>query len=190
VATVEETSALVIGSAVTCEDGTRGELGSLVVDATSLRLTAVVVGGAVEPARVVPIGLVSRLRDNGLEISCTSVSIEGLETAEPAKVVDVADETAGGSPVSLAYESDTSPDTFLRPRERVLASDGAVGRVHGCEIDVQRYPGQMAALLVDVGTAGETHLVAVPTRAITSMKGIVVLDMTKQTARELPSVEL
>lgn len=187
---MNRTSALVIGSAVTCEDGTRGELGSLVVDATSLRMTAVVVGGAVDPPRLVPISLVSRLGDDGMEISCTSLSLEGLEPARPAKVVDGSDETVGGRPVSLAYASDVSPDTFLRPRERVLALDGAVGRVHGCRIDVDGFPGQMTALLVDLGTVGEAHYVEVPTRAVTSMKGVVILDMTKQTARDLPTAEL
>ena len=183
-------SALVLGSTVTCEDGTAGELTGLVLDAISLRLTGIVVGGAVEPARLVPFDLISRVHPDSTLISCTSASIKGLEPAEPAKVVDVSDDTGGWGLVSLIYDTDSSAETFLRLRERVMAYDGAVGRVHGCRVDVEKYPGQLAGLLVDVGHALEEHLVEVPTRAVTSMKGLVVLDMTKQTARELPGIEL
>ena len=184
---MNRSSALIIGSAVTCEDGTCGELISLVVDSNALRLTAIVVGGPVEPARLVPFELISGLNDDGTRISCTAASIQGLEPSEPAKVLDVRDDTGGWGLVSLVYECDSSPMTFLRWRERVMALDGAVGRVHGCRIDSGNYPGQLAGLLVDVGHAGEENLIDVPTRAITSMQGLVVLDMTRQTARELPA---
>lgn len=184
---MKRTSALVLGSPVTCEDGTGGELSGLVIDSTALRLTSIIVGGSVEPARLVPFELISGLHEDRTEISCTSASIEGLEPAEPAEVVDVSDNTGGWGLVSLVYACDASPEAFLRSRERVMASDGAVGRVHGCRIDSGRFPGQLAAMLVDVGHAGEEHVVEVPTRAITSMKGLVFLDMTRQTARELPT---
>lgn len=181
---------LILGSKVLCEDGTCGELSSLVIGATTLRLTDIVVGGDVEPARVVPYGLISGLRPGAVEISCTAASIKGFEAAETATVLDVSDNTGGWGLVSVIYATDSAADTYLRLRERVMASDGPVGRVHGCRIDVEGWPGQLASLLVDVGHAGEQQLVEVEARAITSMKGMVVLDMTRQTARELPSIEL
>jgi hypothetical protein len=187
---VKRSSALVLGSPVTCEDGTGGELSSLVIDSTTLRLTTIVVGGAVEPARLVPFELISGLHGDRTEVSCTSASIEGFEPAKAARVLDVCDHTGGWGLVSLIYACDSSPEAVLRSRERVMACDGAVGRVHGCRIDSGRFPGQLAAMLVNVGHAGEEHIIDVPTRAITSMKGLVVLDMTRETARDLPRIEL
>jgi hypothetical protein len=190
VATVDRTCALILGSPVLCEDGSCGELSSLVIGATTLRLTDLVVGGDVEPARVVPYGLISKVRPDAVEVSCTAASIKGFEAAETAKVLDVSDDTGGWGLVSVIYATDSAADTYLRMRERVMASDGAVGRVHGCRIDAEGWPGQLTSLLVDVGHAGEQRLVEVAARAITSMKGMVVLDMSRQTARELPSVDL
>lgn len=185
---MDRTHALVIGSAVTCEDGTTGgELSALLVDCTTLRLTAIVVGGAVEPPRLVPLDLISGLYPDRTEISCTPASLEGLEVAAPGRVLDVSDNTGGWGLTSVIYQTDSQALTFLRKRERVTASDGAVGRVHGCRIDVKRFPGQLVGMLVDVGNAAEDHVIDVPTRAVTSMKGMVVLDMTRQTARELPT---
>ena len=189
-ATVNGTSALILGSDVTCEDAVGGELSSLVIDSTTLRLTSIGVGGAVDPPRLVPFELISGLHQDRTEVSCTAASIEGLEPAQPAKVLDVSEDTGGWGLVSLIYACDSAPEAVLRSRERVLASDGPVGRVHGCRIDSGSYPGQLAGLLVDVGHAGEEHIVDVPTRVVTSMKGLVVLDMTRKTARALPEVEL
>lgn len=182
--------ALILGSTVLCEDGTCGELSSLVIGATTLRLTDIVVGGDVEPARLVPYGMISGLRPDAVEISCTATSIKGFEAAETAKVLDVSDNTGGWGLVSVIYATDSAADTYLRMRERVMASDGPVGRVHGCRIDVEGWPGQLSSLVVDVGSAAEEQFVEVDARAITSMKGMVVLDMTRQTARELPAVAL
>ena len=179
-------NALILGSAVTCEDGTEAELSALIIDSTTLRLSSIVVGGSVDPARVVPFELISGLGRDSTAISCTARSIEGLPPAEPGKVLDVTENTGGWGLLSLIYATDTSAETYLRSRERVLACDGAVGRVHSCQIDVTKFPGQLKALLVNVGNAVEDHVIAVPTRAITSMKGLVVLDMTKETARALP----
>lgn len=187
---MKRNNALILGSAVTCQDDTRAELSALIVDSTTLRLTGVAVGGAFEPARVVPFELICGLRRDATDVSCTAASIQGLPPAEPGRVLDITENTGGWGLLSLIYATDTLADTYLRLRERVMACDGAVGRVHGCQIDVTKFPGQLASLLVNVGNAVEDQIVAVPTRAITSMKGLVVLDMTKQTARELPQFTL
>ena len=183
---MKRNDALVLGSAVTCQDDARAELSGLVIDSTTLRLSAIVVGGTVEPARLVPFELISGLDRDTTRISCTAASIQGLPPAETGKVLDVAENTGGWGLLSLIYATDSLSQTYLRARERVLASDGAVGRVHGCKIDVTRFPGQLTALLVNVGDAVEDRVIAAPTRAVTSMKGLVVLDMTKHTARALP----
>lgn len=184
--TMKRSGALILGSAVTCEDGTEAELCGLIVDSPTLRVAAIVVGGSVEPARVVPFELISGVNGDGVQISCTAASIKGLAPAEPGRVLDITENTGGWGLLSLIYATDTKAETYLRLRERVLAGDGAVGRVHGVHVDVAKFPGQLTALLVNVGDAVEDDIVAVPTRAITSMKGLVVLDMTKMTARALP----
>lgn len=110
----------------------------------------------------------------------------GLGAGQVGRVLDITENTGGWGLLSLIYATDTRAETYLRLRERVLGCDGAVGRVHGCQVDVTRFPGQLTALLVNVGDAVEDHVVVAPTRAITSMKGLVVLDMNKVTARALP----
>lgn len=184
--TMKGSATLILGGAVTCEDDSRAELCGLIVDSTTLRVCTIVVGGSVEPARLVPFELISGLNGDGIRISCTAASIRGLAPAEPGRVLDVTENTGGWGLLSLIYATDSKAETYLRLRERVLAGDGAVGRVHGCEVDVTRFPGRLTALLVNVGDAVEDQVVVVPTRAITSMKGLVVLDMTKLTARALP----
>lgn len=187
---VKRNNALILGSTVTCQDDTRAELSALIIDSTTLRLTAIVAGGPVEPARVVPFELICGLSRDTTDVSCTAASIQGLAPAEPGRVLDITENTGGWGLLSLIYATDSLARTYLRPRERVLACDGAVGRVHGCQIDVTKFPGQLASLLVNVGNAVEDQVVAAPTRAVTSMKGLVVLDMTKQTARALPPFTL
>jgi len=184
--TMNRNGPLILGSAVTCEDDTRAELCGLIVDSPTLRVSAIVVGGSVEPARVVPFELICGVSGDGVRISCTAVSIRGLAPAEPGRVLDITENTGGWGLLSLIYATDTRAETYLRLRERVLACDGAVGRVHGCQVDVGKFPGQLTALLVNVGDAVEDLVVSAPTRAITSMKGLVVLDMTRLTVHALP----
>ena len=187
--TMKRYDALILGSAVICDDGTRAELSGLVVDSTTLRVCTIVVGGSVDPARLVPFELICGLDEEGTRTSCTAVSIRVLPPAEVGRVLDITENTGGWGLLSLIYATDTQAETYLRLRERVLACDGAVGRVHGCQIDVRRFPGQLKAMLVNVGDAVEDYVVAAPTRTITSMKGLVVLDMGKETARALPRFE-
>lgn len=183
--TMNRNGALILGSVVTCEDGTQAELCGLTVDSPTLRVTAIVVGGSVEPARLVPFELIRALT-GGIRISCTAASIRGLAPAQTGRVLDITENTGGWGLLSLIYTTDTQAETYLRLRERVLACDGAVGRVHGCLVDVGKFPGQLTALLVNVGDAVEDQVVVAPTRAITSMKGLVVLDMTRLTVHALP----
>lgn len=126
-------------------------------------------------------------RNNTLLIGSTVTCQDDARAELSGLVLGVTENTGGWGLLSLIYATDSLAETYLRRRERVLACDGAVGRVHGVQIDVRRFPGQLTALLVNVGDAVQDRVVAVPTRAITSMKGLVVLDMSKETAHAMPT---
>lgn len=201
-----------IGTKVNCAGEPCGRLLRVVVNPVSRVMTHLVV----EPehrlglARLVPIDLAA-LDPHEIRLSCTPAEFERLDSAEETQFVPGTRGYAAygpeqvlswpyyslGSPAMAAAEMgqvsqtityDTVPlgEVSVRRGERVQATDGAIGHVHGLVID----PGSdhVTHVLLQEGHLWGRKQVAIPIGAVTSVEDGIALSLSKRQVQDLPPV--
>jgi sporulation protein YlmC with PRC-barrel domain len=203
-----------IGSDVACTDGICGELKRVVVDPVARTLTHLVV----EPkhqqgaGRLVPIDLAESTSAE-IRLRCTLAEFEALEAAEETRFLPGASGEWGyaqGQILSWPYYGlgaggmglgymDAGPQPIIEDRvpvgevelrrgERIHASDGTIGRIHGLVID--RGDHRVTHILLDEGHLLNKKRVAVPIGAVQGVEDGVRLNLTRDEVRDLPPVDL
>jgi len=215
---VSETTQFIIGSDVSCSDGSCGELRRVVVDPIARVITHLVVEEKHRQGtgHLVPIDLVD---SSGAEIHlrCTRAQFEALEDAEETQFLP-------GAPGQWGYEQDqmlslpyyglggmgmmgslggmgmgmvSQPITFdrvpageveVRRGEHVHATDGPIGKVQGLVVDPADH--HVTHVLLDEGHLWGRKQVAIPIGAVTGVDDGVQLNLTKDEVRDLPPVDL
>jgi len=79
-------------------------------------------------------------------------------------------------------------DVEVRRGERVHATDGEIGRIHGFVIDPTNHG--LTHIILDEGHLWGKKTVAIPISAIKDLDDGVCLSITKEEVGNLPSVEL
>jgi hypothetical protein len=204
-----------IGAQVYCEDGACGELVRVVVDPVKRAVTHVVVRRrhGHDVGRLVPIHLAEAATQQEVRLRCTRVEFEALEYAKETEFLPVPDgqwnfgpnqrllmpdfgqvetgPTSQGPPERLAAggEHDRVPpgEVEVRQRQRVHASDGAIGHVRGLVVDPSDY--HMTHVLLDEGHLWGKKEVLIPINAVTGVDDGVRLNLTKAEVAALPPVE-
>ncbi len=217
---VNETANFIIGSEVSCSDGTCGELRRVVVDPVARTLTHLVVEEKHRTAmgHLVPIDLVS---SSGAEIHlrCSVTQFEALDDAEETQFLP-------GARGQWDYEQDqmlsypyygigmsgmvgmgTTGGLGMNSSPQVIISDrvppGEVGVRRGEPVHATDGPiGKVQGLVIDTHDHHVTHVllneghlwgkkqVAIPIGAVTGVDDGVHLKLTKDDVGDLPPVEL
>lgn len=194
-----------IGAPVSCSDGPCGQLSRVVVDPRRQTVTHLVV----EPhhhhglGRLVPVKLVDAQRP-ALQLHCTLATFHALPYAEETEFLP-ADEpwppsgypNAGPltwlylTPVQTIVQHECVPlgDVELRRGDRVHATDGPIGRVHGLVVNPS---GQhVTHVLLGQGHLWGAREVAIPIGAVTLIDADGVhVSLTRHAISELPQIEL
>jgi hypothetical protein len=213
---VGDEAAYTIGAEVTCGDGVCGELRRVVVDPVAHVLTHLVVDPKHRPGleRLVPIALVDESAE-GICLRCSTAEFDGLESAEETHFLPEAGQQMGYGagqvltwpyyglggglggvgmdtaylPVAISEDRVPQGEVELRRGERVQASDGEIGRVHGLVIHPHDH--RVTHVLLAQGHLWGKHEVAIPVSAVKDVTTDGVrLDLTKDEIRNLPPVEL
>lgn len=206
---------LSIGTTVTCEDGTCGELRKLVVDPAAGTVTHLVV----EPehrrgtGHLVPVRLL-RTTTPELELTCTHEEFLALDPAEESQFIPAApgswgygDEqvltwpyygvsSMGGlglggiaaGPQLIVEDRVPFGEIEVRRGEPVHATDGDIGKVQGLVIDTDDR--HVSHVLLQEGHLWGSKTVAIPFSAVQSVDSGVVIDLTTQQVKDLPSVDV
>jgi sporulation protein YlmC with PRC-barrel domain len=215
---VSETTQFIIGSDVSCSDGSCGELRRVVVDPIARVITHLVVEEKHRQGtgHLVPIDLVDS-SDAEIHLRCTRAQFEALEDAEETQFLP-------GAPGQWGYEQDqmlslpyyglggmgmmgslggmgmgmvSQPITFdrvpageveVRRGEHVHATDGPIGKVQGLVVDPADH--HVTHVLLDEGHLWGRKQVAIPIGAVTGVDDGVQLNLTKDEVRDLPPVDL
>jgi uncharacterized protein YrrD len=77
-------------------------------------------------------------------------------------------------------------ETQVRRGDRVQATDGEIGRVHGLVVEPKDH--RVTHILLERGHLWGQREVAIPVSAVASVDGGVVLTLTKDQVRDLPPV--
>lgn len=215
---MSETTQFIIGSDVSCSDGSCGELRRVVVDPIARVITHLVVEEKHRQGtgHLVPIDLVDS-SDAEIHLRCTRAQFEALEDAEETQFLP-------GAPGQWGYEQDqmlslpyyglggmgmmgslggmgmgmvSQPITFdrvpageveVRRGEHVHATDGPIGKVQGLVVDPADH--HVTHVLLDEGHLWGRKQVAIPIGAVTGVDDGVQLNLTKDEVRDLPPVDL
>lgn len=210
-----ETIEFAIGSEVLCSDNACGELRRVVVDPALRTVTHL----AVEPkhrrhsGRLVPINLVAVI-EGQIRLRCTTSEFEKLEEADEMVLTPgsggswafgsamgaglgggLAPTGLGGigpgnmGPGPQAVESDRVPlgEVEVQRGDHVHATDGDIGRVQG--LVVRSSDHGVTGLVLAEGHLWGQKKVLIPISAVTSVKDGVLLNLTKDQVRDLPSDE-
>jgi sporulation protein YlmC with PRC-barrel domain len=207
-----------LGSKARSQDGTACEIADLVLEASGLRVTHLVVQPPEPaPARLVPADLASEGGD-GLTLGLTIEAFEQLETVhefaylQPGESPDVgpdstigvedayANPTAGTSAlgdslgdltagVGLAYDRIPKGEVELRHQSSVFTGDGHhLGRVEGVVLDDGR---KITQLLLERGHLWWKREIVIPASVVAKIENdIVSLSATKREVEALPSTSL
>ncbi|WP_328916904.1 MULTISPECIES: PRC-barrel domain-containing protein [unclassified Streptomyces] len=208
------TAQYAIGTEVRCEDGDCGRLDRVVVDPVKSTLTHLVVQPPTGAKRLVPVELASERDDGiALSCDVEAfVSLETAEETEflPGSGDQLGyrpDElfvwpffapNAGvlgmGAPVIVAPGYEDRPTTIhervpagevqIRRGERVEASDGEIGRVHGLVVDERDH--SVTHVLLSEGHLWGRKTVAIPMSEVTRVGEAVRVRLTKAQLNELP----
>jgi hypothetical protein len=213
---VSDTTAYTIGAEVTCADGLCGVVRRVVVDPVARVLTHLVVDPKHHPGpeRLVPIDLVDESAE-GICLRCSTAQFDALEMAEETHFLPEAGPEMGYGagqvlawpyyglggglggvgmdtaylPVAISEDRVPQGDVELRRGERVQASDGDIGRVHGLVIHPHDH--RVTHVLLEQGHLWGKREVAIPISAVKDVTADGVrLDLTKDAVRDLPPVEL
>jgi hypothetical protein len=206
-----------IGSGVSCSDGPCGRLRRLVVDPNARTVTHLVVdvthhGGN---ARLVPLGLAYAVAGQ-IQIRCTRAEFDLLDDAEETHLVygtggqhdsdhdDIPSAQAysleisgvngisalgdlGGGPSSITFDRDPVGEIAIHRGDRVLTSDGAIGRARGIVIDPRDH--RVTYVLLDEGHLWGEKEVAIPIASVDDLHDGFHLKITKGDVRDLPPVD-
>ena len=208
---MSDESEFVIGSQVSCTDGACGELLRIVVDPVAYKLTHLVVAPrlARERGRLVPVDLVESAAPESVHLRCDRARFETLDEAEEKDFLPGADgswrytqedmvswpyygladeERAEGLDNPHVVTQDRVPEgeTQVRRGDRVQATDGEIGRVHGLVVEPKDH--RVTHILLERGHLWGQREVAIPVSAVAGVDGGVQLTLTKDQVRDLPPV--
>jgi hypothetical protein len=188
-----------IGARVDGVDGRCGRLARVIIDPTTESLTHFVVDPEHhrELARVVPIGLVVRVEDDLIGLSCTKAQFEQLDEAEEIQFLSADASPAGygapgmGMPLGHHREPiliDRVPrgEVTIRRGDRVHAKDGMIGAVQGLVIDSADH--HVTHVILQEGHVWGRKQVAIPIGAANRVDDEVRVDLTKAEIEALPAV--
>jgi sporulation protein YlmC with PRC-barrel domain len=206
---------LVLGSAVACGGGGRGQLRAIVLDPAAGTATHLVVEpeGRMGLARLVPLDLVEVTREDvtggEVRLRCTEAEFRDLAAAEetlaefvpgyqvPVQLLpdgwrDAGGPAAQGAAIPRILEKETID--VMPPGE---AEEGQGARVHATDGDV----GQVRALRIDPASRQLTHVlvreghwlarkdVAIPFSSVVGFEDGIRLSLTRQQVRDLPAAD-
>lgn len=175
---MSELTELTPGAEVRGDDHLTGEVRRLVLDPDGTTVTHIVVqprhaGG---PRRLVPATLV-RSTPDGLRMDCGPGAFEALPDADPTRYM----------PSVITPGRMLVDGSEVRRGDRVGTVDGRLGRIRGLVADLDA--NRPTHVLVDDGHLWWKRRIAVPVGDIASLEGGVRLDLTRDQARALPSVD-
>ncbi len=206
-----------IGADAICTDGVCGKVIRLVVDPVARAVTHLVAEPRHRPGlgRIVPLDLVDAATPTEVRLRCTRAEFDQLGVAEETDFAPRASQdpypgysaeqiytwpyyspiAAEGAPQPEEYGltgTDSLPldEVGIRRNERVLATDGEIGRVEGLVIDPLSH--HVIHVLLQEGHVFGRREVAVPIGAVTvtRVEDSVRLNITKQQVENLPSVNI
>ena len=205
---MEGTEPVTIGAHVSCTDGACGKVTRVVVDPVARAVTHIVV----EPhhqhikGRLVPIDLVDATAD-GVKLRSTMAEFEALDPAEETHFVAGTITYAAYGPEQAVFwphaakggryggygdmvTEDSVPvgEVQVRRDDRVLATDGEIGRVHGLVIDRGNH--HVTHVLLKEGHLWGHKEVAIPISAVTKADYGIQLNLTKKQVEDLPPVDI
>lgn len=205
---MEGTEPVTIGAHVSCTDGPCGTVTRVVVDPVARAVTHIVV----EPhhrrilGRLVPVDLADATPD-AVTLRCTVAEFEALDPAEDAQFVPGTTTYAAYGPEQAVFwphtakggrygsrgdlvTEDSVPlgEVQVRRDDRVHATDGEIGRVHGLVIDRGNH--QVTHVLLKEGHLWGHKEVAIPISAVTKADYGIQLNLTKKQVEDLPSVDI
>ena len=182
---MEGTEPVTIGAHATCTDGPAGTVIRVVVDPVAAAVTHIVV----EPhhqhilSRLVPVRLVDATPGE-VKLRCTVAEFEALDPAQEANFVAGTTTYAAYGPEQAVFwphaakggryggygdmvTEDSVPvgEVQVRRDDRVLATDGEIGRVHGLVIDRGNH--HVTHVLLKEGHLWGHKEVAIPISAVT-----------------------
>lgn len=207
-----------IGDQVVCAGGACGELGRVVVDPVARTLTHLVVRPKPRRGldRLVPISAVD-VAGPPIQLRCTRASFDAFEEAEEIRFLSGgAHEWGYGPGESLSWPyyglgmaglgegigamgvanmaqpvvRDRIPlgEVQVRRGDKVQATDGAIGSVQGLVIEPSEH--HVTHILLQEGHLWVRKQVAIPIGALTSVDDGILLTLTKQEVKDLPSIRL
>jgi hypothetical protein len=216
---LSESTEFIIGSSVSCSDGSCGELACVVVDPAARTVTHLVVGPPHRggTSRLVPV----RLAGTGtaaIRLRCTMSQFEGLQEAQETQIVpgalgeldDGHDHKLsapyyGRGGMGLAMAVGTGLGSGTAPRritsDRIPAGTVEVRRgehVHATDGPIGKVRGltvstrgrQVTRILLDEGHLRGKRQVAIPIGAVADFSDGVRLSLTRDEVRDLPPVDL
>jgi hypothetical protein len=216
---LSESTEFIIGTSVSCSDGSCGELARVVVDPAARTVTHLVVGPP-HPggtSRLLPV----RLAGTGtaaIHLRCTMSQFEGLQEAEETQVaLGALGELGNGQDdklsapyygrggMGLAMAVGTGLGAGTAPRritsDRIPAGKVEVRRgehVHATDGPIGKVRGltvltrgrQVTHILLDEGHLWGKRRVAIPIGAVAGFSDGVRLSLTRDEVRDLPPIDL
>jgi sporulation protein YlmC with PRC-barrel domain len=211
-----ETTQFTIGAEASCTDGICGEVRQVVVDPLARAVTHLVVEPKHRSGlgRLVPLDLVDATTGE-IRLRCTLAEFEKLDHAEetlflpgrggeyggygPGEALawpyfglgGVLGDTLGVGNTPLPVVQDTIPlgEVAVRRGERVHATDGDIGRVHGLVIGPTNR--HVTHVLLQEGHLWGRKDVAIPIGAVVGVDELGIrLNLTKEAVADLPPVDV
>ena len=214
---MSDTTQFTIGTEARCADGVCGEVSRVVVDPVRQVVTHLVVEPKHRSglARLVPVDLVEATSPE-VVLRCTLDAFDQLNPAEetqfvpgsggyaaygPEQViawpyyglnpeaglpggVDLG--VAGFSP-TVTYDRVPLGEVEVRRGDRVEATDGSIGRIHGLVVDPHDH--QVTHVLLQEGHLWGRKDVAIPIKAVSRVEDTIRLNISKQEVQDLPPVD-
>ena len=214
---MSDTTQFTIGTEARCADGVCGEVSRVVVDPVRQVVTHLVVEPKHRSglARLVPVNLVEATSPE-VVLRCTLDAFDQLNPAEetqfvpgsggyaaygPEQViawpyyglnpeaglpggVDLG--VAGFSP-TVTYDRVPLGEVEVRRGDRVEATDGSIGRIHGLVVDPHDH--QVTHVLLQEGHLWGRKDVAIPIKAVSRVEDTIRLNISKQEVQDLPPVD-
>jgi sporulation protein YlmC with PRC-barrel domain len=212
-----QTLSFTIGTDATCSDGIAGTVTRVVVDPLAKAVTHLVVEPRHRRGlgRLVPVNL-AESTGNGVMLRCTLAEFERLDSAEetqfvpgtigydkygPEQVVSwpyyglhggqaggVVGADVPGVSETVTYDTVPEGEVEVRRGERVYATDGPIGHVHGLVIDAASR--RVSHVLLAEGHLWGHKEVAIPISAVTDVQDGIKLQISKKEVADLPPVEI
>jgi sporulation protein YlmC with PRC-barrel domain len=194
-----------IGAEASCTDGPCGTLSRVVIDPVARELTHLVIGPKHPPqaTRLVPVGLADATAD-GIQLRCTLAEFSALNPAEVTQFIEGTIEYPAYGPEQAVFwpyygyrgergamvTTDAIPPGELEVSrgDRVHATDGEIGRVHGLVIDPDSH--HVTHVLLQEGHLWGHKQVTIPVSAVAKVDDRVELNLTKQQVADLPPVDI